>query len=532
MIDYPPPLPHRPPLTRRQIIALASILLIGAGLRFYRIGRPSLWLDEIWSIEIADGRGHQHDQLPDGIIRRDQIDLTSLHDAPPWWRVWSAASDYTYPPLYPLVLRGWMDFFGNGAAAVRSLSAIFSVAAVAIFFDVLRWLHGKRIALLGAAIIALAGAQLDVAQEARGYAMPIFLALGCADALVRIEKFGATPRRLATLGICLLAGFLTHYLIAGVAGAFLIYVSIRFRGVRRRRTLAAIIGAAALAAAVWGPSLFWQTRHLPQPAPAFLRESIPDRHVELTLRRVAGLSGEYLCGETVAEKIFRQETPANQLLTIALLFLAAATLLAPWARLRRCGDLLIWSLWIAGTIGLVAAADLACGTTMSGYIRYTILASPCVYAIIAAWDWPRRNVLRDGLALAVIVGLVIAAAHRLANGPEPKEDWRTAAAKLDVSASRDDLIVFFSQDPWVAPGIWYVCLHYYLPESNRPWLLLRHRPDESLMRQLAARNSLWLVGVHAETTGELLLPGWQVQKAIPATPFVTICKMTRVRPGT
>jgi len=52
------------------------------------------------------------------------------------------------PALYYILLRWWMDALGTGAAAARLLSAIFSLAAAAVFFDVCRLLHGARIALL------------------------------------------------------------------------------------------------------------------------------------------------------------------------------------------------------------------------------------------------------------------------------------------------------------------------------------------------------------------------------------------------
>ncbi|MGA3068327.1 MAG: glycosyltransferase family 39 protein, partial [Tepidisphaeraceae bacterium] len=510
---------------------LLAILFLAAFLRFYNISHSSLWMDEIWSIEIASGRGHQHDQLPTGLIRWDQVDLTRLTDAPGWTHVWSAAADYTYPPLYPLLLRAWMEIFGNSPTAIRFLSAIFSIATVAVFFDLCKQLHGRRIAFLAAAVMTLAGAQLDAAQEARCYAMLIFLAISAAAAIVRIEKLGPTPRRLVALFTFLLLGLLTHYLLAGVAVALIVYVLLRFDCKRRRRALAAILAAGVLFAALWGPSLLRQTRLLPGGTPAFLQESQPDRHLELTLRRVAGLTAEYLAGEPAADKIFAQQSSTDQLLTIFFLFLSIITLLAPIARLRRRKDFLLWALWTAGTVGLIAAADLFKSTTMSGYIRYTILASPCAYAILAAWDWPPRKILRDSLACIVIALLAMLTFQRLILPPQPKENWKQAAAQFDSVAGKNDLIVFFNQDPWVAPGIWYMSLHYYLPDSNRPWLLLQNAPDQTASSQIESRNSFWLVGVHTDATTQFLFPGWQIRRIISISSQTTICQLVKVSPA-
>jgi hypothetical protein len=513
-------------MQRRETLILIFILAIGIFIRFSNLTRTSLWMDEIWSIEISTGRGSMHDTLPTDKIQANQPDLTTLTSAPPWWNVRTTFNLVIHPPLYHIVLRWWMDGFGNSTAAVRALSAIFSAATIFFFFDLLRLLHGRSIAFSGAAIMTLAGAQLDAAQEARSYAMLLLIAVASADALIRIEKSGPSSKRLIALGLSLLAGLLTHYLVGGLAAAFALYSLIRMRGFTRRKTLFAIAGSIIFFTLIWGSSLVWQSRHLPGPTPSYLLESLPDRHVELTARRIIGLPGEYLLGEPVADKIFRQQTPIDELLTILLLALAVLTLIIPWARLRSRPELLLWMLWIAGTIGLVAAADLVRGTTMTGYIRYTLLAAPCIYVLIAACNWPQRELFRNGLARAVIVGLLILTVYRRHDPPEPKENWRDAAARLDSLAAKNDLIIFYNQDPWVAPGMWYMCLHYYSPQSTRPWLLLRDQPDQLLREQINAQNSLWLVTLNAPATAEFLLPGWQLQTVIPISTELNLCQLS------
>ena len=65
--------------------------------------RSDLWLDEALSVNIA--------RLPLG----DMLEALR-HDG--------------HPPLYYLLLHGWMEVFGEGDVAVRALSGIFSVAAL------------------------------------------------------------------------------------------------------------------------------------------------------------------------------------------------------------------------------------------------------------------------------------------------------------------------------------------------------------------------------------------------------------------
>jgi 4-amino-4-deoxy-L-arabinose transferase-like glycosyltransferase len=197
-------------LTRWELAALSVILAAAAFVRFYHIDGPSLWMDEIWSIEMSAGRGSLHDRFPAGIIRYSPQNPTSLADAPHWWKIWSALDGYPHPPLYPILLRWWMDIFGNGPAATRGLSALFDLAAIAVFFDVCRFLHGNRIALLACALMALSIGQIDFAQETRSYALLILLGMCCCDLLVRMQTLGSTSRRWIMLAAAVAATALTH----------------------------------------------------------------------------------------------------------------------------------------------------------------------------------------------------------------------------------------------------------------------------------------------------------------------------------
>src|ERR1700677_2266267 len=163
--------PLRTPLSVFHITLLSAILIAGALLRFYRLGEPSLWKDEIWSVETSMGRGSVNDRLPANLIRTDQPNLTSLSSAAPSRSILTHVGDITHPPLYFLLLRWWMDLLGTGAAAIRSLSALASLASILVLFDVCRFLHGPRVALLAAAIMALSLGQIEYAFDARAYAL-------------------------------------------------------------------------------------------------------------------------------------------------------------------------------------------------------------------------------------------------------------------------------------------------------------------------------------------------------------------------
>ncbi|HEY6417157.1 MAG TPA: glycosyltransferase family 39 protein, partial [Acidimicrobiales bacterium] len=92
--------------------ALVAIVAAGVALRF--VQRSPLWLDEALSVNIA--------QLPLGDLFE-----ALRHDG--------------HPPFYYLLLHYWMDVVGDGDAAVRALSGIFSVASLPLV-----WVAGRRLA--------------------------------------------------------------------------------------------------------------------------------------------------------------------------------------------------------------------------------------------------------------------------------------------------------------------------------------------------------------------------------------------------
>jgi 4-amino-4-deoxy-L-arabinose transferase-like glycosyltransferase len=404
----------------------------------------------------------------------------------------------THPPLYHVILRWWMDFFGNGPTAIRALSAICSLAAVGVFYDLCRLLHGGRIALLAAAIMALAPAQIDFAQEARSYPQMILLCLACADLLVRIDKFGDAPRRWVALSVCFVAAALTHYFALGALAALAIYAAVR----KNRGAIKPFLVGAVVSIVLWGWPFWRQIHSLPSARPGYLYPNDPD-HFHMTLLHLVGMCGQWLVGPRFAALV-----PPGLLALIA-----GVALIWPMVRLPVRRDTSLWLIWIAATAGPLAASDLLRSSSFLGFLRYTILASPAVYALLASIDFPPRAVIRDAVGWCALVLVGLFAAARVIQGPQSKEDWRELMTTLDQKASTGDLLVFYGDDPWLSPGTWYMGYMYYVPDSQRPWLILRQPADAELLKSLQARGTLWLIGRYPDQ-GENPLPGWEIDDGV------------------
>jgi hypothetical protein len=220
--------------------AAAVCATLGAAVYLRFATSSALWLDEALSVNIA--------RLP-------------LHAIPEALRQDGA------PPLYYLLLHGWMKVFGTGDLAVRSLSGVFSVAALP-----LAWLAGRRIAGRAGAwaslvLLATSPFAIRYATEARMYALLAFLVLLGYLALSAALDEPAPGRLLAVAvvsGLLALTHYWALYLLAATAGA--LALAARRRGQRRAagRTLGALAAGGVLFAPWLGTFLF-QVRHTGTP---------------------------------------------------------------------------------------------------------------------------------------------------------------------------------------------------------------------------------------------------------------------------
>jgi hypothetical protein len=504
---------------RAPLLILLAILAVAALLRFYRIGAHSLWTDELWSIELSMGNGSRHNQLAPQVIHFDQPDLTGLSAAAPMWRIWFTMAGCAQPPIYHLLLRMWMDVFGNGPGATRTLSAIFSLAAIVVLFDFCRLLYPVRVALLASALMAVAGAQIEFGQETRSYSMLMCLALSCGDLVVRMELFGVSWRRWMLLVAALTTTILTHYFSVGAIAGLLAYAMIRLRGRRRAQVLAAFAVALAVVLLIWGRFFLEQTHTVPG---GYLSDTDPGLARRILFRFI-DLPTKFLAGNfwTLWLPIWIQ----------AAIFAVAVVL--PLARLPWRRDLLIWGLWMAGVFGSVAAADVVRHSKLLQFYRYTVLASPAMFVMLASWNWPRRALLRELPVWGAMALAMVAALPRFIDGVTPKEDWKQLARDVDQNAAPDELLVFYNNDAFVLPGVWFMGIKYYSPDSRRPWLILNAAPDAKLMRQLETHRTLWLVGANPERDWPYFFDSIFVPAAPPRllhTSAGALCQLVRTRP--
>ncbi len=136
------------------------ITLIGGGLRVLLLYNKGLWLDETFSIWIAN---HSVAELLQWVIKIDY-----------------------HPPLYYLLLHYWMAFTGQATYDVRLLSAVLGAGTIPIIYLIGKRMSGAVVGLAAAVILAVSPFNIRFAQETRMYTLLTFNAAVAIYALVRL----------------------------------------------------------------------------------------------------------------------------------------------------------------------------------------------------------------------------------------------------------------------------------------------------------------------------------------------------------
>lgn len=196
------------PASLGALLSGLAVLLLAAGLRFYRIDYQSYWNDE-GNTRVLVGRDTAT------LLRNTAADI--------------------HPPGYYLALKVWRALVGESELALRGFSALAGVILVALVYRLGRDLAGTRAAGAAAALAAVNPFLIYYSQEARMYALLAAVSAGSFLFFERVWKRGHTDWR-AALGYCLVTalGLYTHYAFGFVVIAQNLSALLRLIGLWRR----------------------------------------------------------------------------------------------------------------------------------------------------------------------------------------------------------------------------------------------------------------------------------------------------------
>jgi hypothetical protein len=475
------------------VACLVPLVLIGGLLRIHGISRENLWFDEYWTLYLATGRGNEIFTAPNQIMVHPPD--VSFSTAPAWWHIWNRLKGTSHPPLYHILLRWWVDLFGDRDGPVRGLSVVFSLGGVILMYIAARKFSGSEVqGVIAAALMALAPIQIYYSQQVRPYTMMQFIALAGAIAMISIEIRGWSWLKLIALALAVLALALTHYFTAGVIAAFAVYALVRFRGGARVGAVCAIVLAALLAAALW-------SRHLGDDSVAGYG-MMPSRNLLHMLLSVP----QRLTLETDHDPMVMADN-GPWILVIAI---AVVTYLVPVITLRQRPELLLWWLWTILSVGLILGFDLARHSALLSITRYLMPAAPGVYAILATPLLGRGGRLAPW---AILAGVLVYAIDYSQMGPPNSPNVQTISRMVKEQAASGDVVVvvgdFYDVGYQAAPTTYFVMTHYSGPWTV-PVVLANGKIGEPVQAQLLKFHRVWVIGLSPEISTRKILPGWKI----------------------
>jgi uncharacterized membrane protein len=380
-------------------VIVAGVLLVAIAFRF--VTKSDLWLDEALTVNIA------HAPLS------DLVDLLKRDGA---------------PPLYYLLLHGWMAIFGTGDVAVRALSGVLGILSLPLAYFAGARLGGtdpvrrRWIAWSAVLIVASSPYAIRYSNEARMYMLAMVLVLAGYLLLWRaVEK--PTIGRLIPVALVTGALLYTQYwafFLVGVVGVTQLWLVWRRKGEERRTALRVLLAIAVggLLFVPWLPTFAYQMKHTGTPWDS---PTSPPTNAALGVIDFAG--GRMIEGWTLV-------LPLVLLAIIALVARARGAFqmdvdLRTFAGVR-------WE-WLVGVLTLFGGLSLsffAGSGFQSRYaaVMYPFFALAAAFGIIVLGD---KRVRYGVLTFVVIVGFVGGVRNVVTNRTQAHEvaDQITAVAQ-------------------------------------------------------------------------------------------------------
>lgn len=147
------------------------ITLVAGFLRVLLLGTKGMWLDETFSVWLAN---HSVPDMMHWIVRIDQ-----------------------HPPLYYLLLHYWIAHYGDTPYYARLLSALFGTVTIPIMYLIGKRMSGAMVGLVAAIFMTFSPFSIYYAQETRMYTLLTFNTAVAIYALVRLLT---DPRSVKPIG--------------------------------------------------------------------------------------------------------------------------------------------------------------------------------------------------------------------------------------------------------------------------------------------------------------------------------------------
>jgi mannosyltransferase len=375
-------------------LCLVLIILLATALRLFRLCHQSLWFDEAFSWAVSSVSL--------------KLSLQAL------------LADGGNLPFYYLLLRAWLNL-GQSEIMLRFPSAAFGILSVPLIYQVARRSFDRGSALLSASFLALSPFHVWYSQEARMYSLVMLSSLGSAYFFLRVLQ-GGNWKSWGGLVIFTALGYPTGFSIYLVTLMELFFLICTFRATYSLLRPWALSQSLAIL-----PTAPWLIALVTRRVKSFGFGWIPQPGLVEPLKTLWNFS----LGHTNALTPF----VALSLVPFAVAFLLS---LRPSQSMYPANKLFLF-VWLAFPIVFTFLVSLR----LPIYIDRFLIVSLPPYLVLVGYGMTqiRRDVLRYGLATAMLTVLAFHTTLIYFNPVFAKEDWRGAIAYIESCAQEGDLIV-------------------------------------------------------------------------------------------
>lgn len=440
---------------------LFALVAAALALRLFRIGAQSLWIDEIFTINVSTPTGELH--------------------------IWDYLKYNIHGPLHSFTVY-LFHFVSMSDGWLRVPSALAGAAAIVYFYRWMRLWLGERVARIAAVLLVVNPLHVYYSQEVRNYSFLLFFGMLATYYLHRLV-IKETYRHLVLYAFAMAASALCNFT------AVFLYMVHTLIFLLRRNTSRRRVGRWLVAGLVIGVLV----------SPWLYRV-----YLVIDFGRLATpvLPGEI----DTSERLRGETTFAAAGIPYAFYAFSSGFSLGPSLRelhddasvgavIREHGAIVLWVVLLCGGLALVGVRRLLLGAGPWGQVllyvavpfvltlvlnwqnakafnvRYVLFAMPPYVCLIALGIDGLRPRVRSGALVLVVATAVASLGNYYFNGRYAREDIRSAARAIERDAAAEDCIL--------APAVFEVFEHYFArPNSVRP-VFAGRVSRESVERQLA-----------------------------------------------
>ncbi len=492
----------------RTRVGLAILIAVSAAMQAAIAVRSGLWADEVFSLAMATGHSMEHPAAAAEPARGDFVETAEPVNVAELQRylrmedevstpanvLRAVALSDTSPPLYYLLLHGWLRVAGTSDFALRAFAIMAALACVPLVFWIARDVHGERGGWMAAVLFAAAPMTLYYGTEARMYPLLWLCVLTVAAATLRLMR-GQRGWGVSAIWIAgSAAGFWVHYYFlfawAALAAGWAMTMAMERRGKEKAVELGRLGLHAVAVVALMAP---WYAR-LPDVFAAW----------RITQDWVTWKSDAYTWPKVAMDSLTRWFSgdgnylwrPHRKVGLMALAVFGASAALMWWRDRRRmfgAQECLVWAWWAAAALGPLLV-DALRGTFIAEYPRYSTPALPAA-CVLGGWMLASWRGGRGGVAILVVLlcwSLPLRSIYR--NDGRSGQPTREAARRVNAAAEAGDLVLIQS----VPTGALSLARYLTAPVDAAVWVeqLGQRRVPESLARLIDGKRAVWVVSLH------------------------------------